>query len=92
MPRPKGAESVTCHKWTDEEKAYLKEITPGHHHIEIQQLMNEKFEYQFTLNQIKGAINRYKHNTGFTGYYEKGNIPFNKGKKQKRNGTPSEGS
>ena len=82
MPRPKGTESVTCHKWTDEEKAYLKEITPGHHHIEIQQLMNEKFEYQFTLNQIKGAINRYKLNTGFTGYYEKGNIPFNKGKKQ----------
>ena len=33
------------HKWTKEEIEYLKEITPGHHHKEILDLMNEKFEY-----------------------------------------------
>ena len=68
-------------KWTEEEKEYLKEITPGRHHKEILALMNEKFNRPFRMGQIKGAIARYKLNTGFTGRFEKGNIPFNKGKK-----------
>lgn len=68
-------------KWTEEEKEYLKEITPGKHHKEILALMNEKFNRPFRMGQIKGAIARYKLNTGFTGRFEKGNIPFNKGKK-----------
>lgn len=69
------------HKWTKEENEYLREITPGRHHIEILNLMNEKFEYQFTLMQIKGAISRYKLKTGFDGRYKKGSIPFNKNTK-----------
>ena len=68
-------------KWTEEEKEYLKEITPGRHYKEILALMNEKFDRPFRMEQIKGAIARYKLNTGFTGRYEKGHIPFNKGKK-----------
>ena len=70
-----------AHKWSDEEKDYLKEITSGRHYKEIVELMNAKFEYEFNLGQIKGAIARYKLNTGFTGYFPKGNIPFNKGTK-----------
>ena len=68
-------------KWTDEEKEYLKEITPGRHYKEILELMNERFDRPFRMEQIKGAIARYKLHTGFTGRFEKGNIPFNKGKK-----------
>lgn len=72
---------MTRHIWTDEEKEYLVKITPGHHYKEILDLMNEKFDKTFTLQQIKNAINRYKLNTGFTGHFEEGNIPHNKGKK-----------
>lgn len=69
------------HKWSSEEKKYLEEITPGHHHKEILQMMNRKFEYQFSIRQITGAIKRYNLNTGFTGHFKKGHEPFNKGVK-----------
>jgi len=81
MGRPIGSKGKAFHVWTDEEKRYLKKITPGHHYKEIQDLMNEKCELNFTLSQIKGAISRYKLNTGFSGCFEKGNIPFNRGMK-----------
>ena len=70
-----------AHKWSDEEKDYLREITPGRHYKEIVELMNSKFEYEFNIGQIKAAIARHKLNTGFTGHFPKGNIPFNKGTK-----------
>ena len=68
-------------KWSDEEKEYLKKITPGHHYVEIANMMNKKFNREFTVNQIKSAIGRYKLNTGFNGRFKKGNVPHNKGKK-----------
>ena len=68
-------------KWSDEEKEYLKKITPGHHYVEIANMMNKEFNREFTVNQIKGAIGRYKLNTGFNGRFKKGNVPHNKGKK-----------
>ena len=64
-------------KWSDEEKEYLKKITPGHHYKEILSLMNEKFDREFTVNQIKGAIGRYKLNTGFNGRFKKGQVSIN---------------
>ena len=70
-----------AHKWSDEEKDYLREITSGRHYKEIVELMNAKFEYEFNIGQIKAAIARHKLNTGFTGHFPKGNIPFNKGTK-----------
>ena len=79
----KGVFKVIPHIWSEEEKKYLKEITPGKHYKEIQELMKNKFNLEFTMNQIKGAICRYKLNTGFTGRFQKGDIPFNKGKSQK---------
>lgn len=69
------------YKWSDEEKLYLKEITPGRHYKEIQELMYEKFNHQFSMPQIKSAISRYNLNTGFTGRFEKGHVPVNKGTK-----------
>ena len=69
------------HIWSDEEKTYLEQITAGRHYKEIQKLMIEKFEYAFSLSQIKGAIGRYKLNTGFNGQFKKGSIPTNKGTK-----------
>lgn len=79
--RPKGVKSKTSHNWNKEEKDYLSEITPGKSYNEILELMNSKFEYQFSLSQVKGAIKRYKLNTGKTGRFEKGHVPVNKGTK-----------
>lgn len=79
--RPKGTKNSVLHIWTNEEKEYLKEITPGNSHSEILELINNKFEYQFSLSQIKGAIKRYKLNTGRTGRFEKGQVSWNKGTK-----------
>lgn len=69
------------HMWTKEEKDYLKKIVSGKSYKEITKLMNLKFEYEFRIEQIKGAINRYKLNTGLTGRFKKGNVPPNKGVK-----------
>jgi len=79
--RPPGCKSKVLHKWTDKEKEYLKKITPGHHYKEIQKLMSKKWNLEYTLVQIKGAISRYKLNTGFNGQYGKDHIPANKGMK-----------
>lgn len=79
MDKQQGSKDKALHIWSKEEKDYLKHITPGHHHREIQELMNKKFNSNFALNQIKNAIARYKFNTGFTGRFEKNHIPANKG-------------
>lgn len=82
MGRTKGIKnSRKMHIWTNEEKIYMAEITPGNSHKDILRLMSEKFNYDFTMTQITAAIKRYKLNTGRTGRYEKGRIPYNKGTK-----------
>ena len=81
MSRPQGSKNETIHIWSTEEKEFLKQITPGHHYKEIQELMKKRFNLDFTLNQIKAAVERYKLNTGFTGRFNKQHIPFNKGQK-----------
>ena len=82
MGRPKGSKNKRSqHKWSEEEKEYLKNIVKGHTYKEITVLMNEKFEYQFTESQIKGALNRYKLQTGLNGNFKKGSTPWNKGLK-----------
>lgn len=69
------------HIWTEEEKKYLKRITPGHHYNEILVMMNKKFNLDLEMGQIKGAIARYNLNTGFDGRFKPKTIPFNKGLK-----------
>lgn len=69
------------HKWTEQEKKYLKRIHKGKYTKDIVTLMNKKFEYQFTVNQIRSALKRYGLNTGVDCRFKKGDIPFNKGKK-----------
>ena len=81
MERLNGSENKVIHKWTKEEKEYLSEITPGRHYREILEMMNDKFEYQFTYRQVKSAIIRFNLKTGFNGRFEKGHIPANKGTK-----------
>ena len=82
MGRPKESKNrVQPHIWSDEEKEFLKEICFGRSYKEIIKMMNDKFEYQFTQGQIKGAIGRNNLNTGRTGRFERGHRPANKGTK-----------
>ena len=81
MERLNRSENRVKHRWTKEEKEYLSEITPGRHYKEILEMMNDKFEYQFTYEQVKSAIIRFNLKTGFNGRFEKGHVPANKGTK-----------
>ena len=82
MRRPLGVENKgPRHIWSDEEKQYLAEITPGRGYKEIQSMMSCKFGFDYTHHQIKGAITRNKLNTGRTGRFEKGHATWNKGTK-----------
>ena len=81
MERLNRSENRVKHRWTKEEKEYLSEITPGRHYKEILEMMNDKFEYQFTFRQVKSAIIRFNLKTGFNGRFEKGHVPAIKGTK-----------
>ena len=81
MGRSKGSKGRTLHKWSKEELEYLKEVAPGHSYEKIFKLMNDKFEYQFSLEQIKGTMSRYKIKNGLGGHFKKGSTPWNKGLK-----------
>ena len=82
MRRPLGVKNKgPQHIWSDEEKLYLAEITPGRGYKEIQSMMSCKFGFDYTHHQIKGAITRNKLNTGRTGRFEKGHATWNKGTK-----------
>ena len=82
MGRPLGVKNKgPRHIWSDEEKQYLAEVTPGRGYKEIQSMMSCKFGFDYTHHQIKGAITRNKLNTGRTGRFEKGHATWNKGTK-----------
>ena len=82
MGRPKGSkDKKPQHKWTDEEKEYLASIVKGSTYKEITEKMNDKFEYNFSEEQVKGMMNRNKLTTGTGGYFKKGTTPWNKGLK-----------
>ena len=90
MGRPLGVENKgPRHIWSDEEKQYLAEITPGRGYKEIQSMMSCKFGFDYTHHQIKGAITRNKLNTGRTGRFEKGHATWNKGTKATYNNIKS---
>ena len=81
MKIPNNCKPSKIHKWSDDEKLYLKEICFGKSHKEIALLMTDKFSFSFRPSQIKSAIKRYGLKTGRTGRFEKGHVPFNKGTK-----------
>ncbi|MFT8352176.1 HNH endonuclease signature motif containing protein [Clostridium saccharoperbutylacetonicum] len=82
MARPQGSKNITIpHIWSNKEKKYLKSIALGHSYKEIQELINKKFKLNLTWQQIKSAMGRFKLNTGLTGTFPKGHIPYNKGTK-----------
>ena len=51
----------------------------GNGHQKMADLVNEKFGTRYTKGQIKNFYGRHKLNSGLTGRFKKGNIPYNKG-------------
>ena len=74
---------MVIHRYTTEQRVFLKEYVPGHSHKEITKAFNTKFETCLKESQIKSYIHNHKLNTGRTGRFEKGHIPVNKGIKGK---------
>lgn len=82
MVRPKGSKDKRKqHKWTNEEKEYLKSIVKNNSYKEITKKMNDRFNCDFSEGQIKGFMARNKLVTGRGGHFKKGSIPWNKGTK-----------
>ena len=82
MGRTKGVKNrKPQHKWSQEEKQYLASIVKGKTYKELVTLMNEKFDYEFSSQQIEGALRRYNLKTGNTGQFKKYKEPWNKGLK-----------
>ena len=69
------------HKYTDEEHVFMREYVPGHSYSEIRTAYIEKFGREITYGRIKSYIGNHHLNTGRTGCFQKGNIPYNKGRK-----------
>ena len=68
-----GKKGVTCHRWTEAERARLAEIANGRSHDEIREIMTAEFGDHFGGKRITAALKRYGIKTGRTGRFEKGN-------------------
>lgn len=69
------------HKYTDEEHAFLRDFIPGHTYVEIAEAFNKKFGLARSQANIKSYMGNNKLRNGLKGYFKKGHVPYNKGRK-----------
>ena len=69
------------HRWSEEEKAYLRKIAKNTPIKQIQEMMSKKFNYEFNRGQITKAMFRFGALNGNDPRFKKGCEPWNKGKK-----------
>lgn len=69
------------HKYTEEQKAFIKENVKGIGNVELTKMFNDRFNLNLTMSQIRGFKKNYKLNSGLDGRFVKGGVSFNKGKK-----------
>ena len=65
----------------DEIVDFMRKNAKGLSNKDFTKLINDTFETNFTVAQVDNAKSRYHISSGLTGYFEKGHIPANKGKK-----------
>lgn len=68
-------------RYTKEELNFIKKIAPGRHYYEIVEMFNKKFDFQINTKKLKEILKNHRISTGLTGRFEKGHVPYNKGKK-----------
>lgn len=71
-------------RWNKEKKEYLIEIYKGKKYKQIAELMTEKFKEEYTENKVSGMLRELKLQTGTTNKFKKGNIPWHKGRGNKK--------
>lgn len=76
-----GLGLMNGHKYTVEEREFMERYVPGHSYREIQNAFTEKFGWKISLGQVNSYIGNHHLNTRRTGRFQKGQEPFNKGKK-----------
>ena len=69
------------HRWSEEEKAYLRKIAKNTPIKQIQEMMSKKFNYEFNRGQITKAMFRFGALNGNDPRFKKGCEPWNKGKR-----------
>lgn len=67
-------------RFTEEEHAWLKENIPGNSYKDIAQMFSERFR-PIEVKKIHAYCKNHKIPTGRTGRFQKGNVPYTKGKK-----------
>lgn len=68
-------------RYKAEEHEFLRGFVFGHSHKEIQSEFSNRFDREITIEQIRAYIKNNHLTTGRSGFFPKGNIPHNKGKK-----------
>jgi hypothetical protein len=75
-------EQRIMHYFTPYEVDFIESNVAGRSTYELTDMVNAEFDLQLGRNQIRAFIKNHKLNTGLTGRFESGQIPFNKGKKK----------
>lgn len=67
--------------FTPEQEDYIRKIAPGKFNQEIADMVNKKYGLNITRQQINTWKANHNVTSGLTGYFPKGHVPWNKGKK-----------
>lgn len=68
-------------KYTSEQRIFIQENYKGIGTKELTERFNKQFGLNLTVSMMKAYKGNHKLNSGLTGYFEKGHVPANKGKK-----------
>lgn len=78
--------------FTDEQLNYIALKYIDHQVSIVTSLFNEKYNTNFTKEQLKSAVTRHKIHSGRTGCFQKGNVPWSQGLKGTGLVKPNKGS
>lgn len=68
-------------QYPEKVREFIKKHYVGVGHQGMADLLNKTFGTSYTKGQMKSYYNRFKLNSGLTGYFPEGHVPMNKGKK-----------
>ncbi|WP_411710919.1 HNH endonuclease signature motif containing protein [Lysinibacillus capsici] len=69
------------HTWTHEQKEFLRKHYPSNSQRDLLFLLNQEFQLNINMNQLKACLTNHNIKSGRTGQFEKGTTPVNKGTK-----------
>jgi hypothetical protein len=69
------------HRYTEEQVSFIREQLPGKTHRELTDLFNDRFGLTLSVAQVTAAAKNRKIRNGLGGFFPKGHVPANKGRK-----------